>query len=1571
MTPCTLALNGNPHTTQSSRPHAPARGWLRGMLSALTACVAFLGAANRATATVSSTLVADTYNVVDGDRTYAVLDVYVTGTHLGDAMGASVLGVGTHSVIFATSGATGSGLVRDSAGKLTAGTITGDLFVQSGGSGWLPTNSDGKSWDSFIAVGNRGQAAAASVTNRASTVKNQGLAANMTAAAGFTQMNVANSNFINNGTTSGWFSAFGGNPYTTAGASENPFARVSLYNADWNSAYPTLNRTGMLVTKGKKQTGRATASGSMVTTGEAGTTLDFCWMVGRFAIDVTGMNPASIPTMQVQFNMVGKNGANITGNENGTTFTGATTATYKVSQFFSFSAPVIAPPSAPTGLIATDGTSTSNVSLSWTASTGATSYNVRRSGAGLPMAQIGSVTAPTVAYTDATAAPGVLYTYEVRAVGAGGEGASSTSNTGWRGLTAPTGVAASDGTSSSNVTVSWTATGAPSYKVFRGLSASSLVQIGTATTGSYTDSTAVIGTLYTYAVKASGESGTGDSDLSATDTGWRTVNAPASIVATDGTSTASIVIEWAAVDGASGYKVRRASGGGAASLIATPATNRFVDTTAVPGTLYTYSVTAAVPLGESAAATDTGWRMLTAPATLVASDGTYSTGIRMEWSASAGAATYEVYRGTTVANTLLATVPGSSTSYEDTSATPGMSYTYAVKAVGATGTGSSAASPSDTGWRSVGPPTSVAAQDGVSRTGVGITWTPALGAAGHKIFRAIGQGAATQIGTTTAASFVDTTASPGVLYVYFLKSTSANGDSAASDVDTGWRAMSPPATVTATAGTSTSVVTVTWTAAVNASKYQVLRAVSGGSAVVIGADLPSSARSYTDETAVPGTLYAYTVKSTGGEGTGDSVASVPAAGWRRNTAPTALTATDGTSSSHVAVTWTASPSASSYKLFRSTGTATAIQLATTTGTSYTDTTAVPGVTYTYSAKASGQTGTGDSESSNTDTGWRGIEAPTAVSATDGAFTDKVVLTWSGTAGSGFKIFRATGSGAATQIGTSNTTSFSDTTAVPATLYTYSVKTTSPAGDSAASATDTGWVGLSAPATVTASKGTSTTAVNLSWTAVTGATGYKVYRATGQVSGTLLASPTGTSYVDASAEPGVYYTYTVAANSALGPSSTKGDTGWRMLSAPTSVSATDGTDTSNVVITWAAPAGATRYSVYRAEGTGTAVLIGSTLAPIVSFTDTSALPAKLYTYTVSAWGASGTGESARSVSNTGWRGMVAPTGVSASDGTSTSQVTISWNAAIGAVSYKVYRGATLISTTTGRAIPDMSATPGTVYAYSVTAVGPTGTGDSARSGADNGWRNLPAPTGLTATRNLATKIQTRWNTVSGATAYSVYRGTSASSLAFLAIAASATYDDTTAVAGTTYYYAVSARSSGGDSVRSSVVSGVRVSSMLGDSDPKPGDAGDGPAPGTTAPTEETEDPAPMGVQRYLQVVAVIKDAAVACTTVTNEATELPPDATQAEDGSESASAQPPVEPSFIDLDQNGEPDLCQLRRGDLDLNGTINEGDLALLLTMLGEAPVMGFGDLNDDGVIDATDVAELTARQVPAESTTR
>jgi hypothetical protein len=290
-----------------------------------------IGIAASAFATVETKLYADTYIVKDGSgasaRFYSVLDIYAKGNHLGDTLGASILGLSTHSTIFKTSQAT-----------------TGaDIFVHGGsaGNGWLPTDSAAKSWDSFIAAGNRAQGANAKVTNRGGSLIDHGIAGNWTGASSFTQMGVAGSNYIDEGTASGWYSSKGGNAYSSAGASENPFARISLYNSNWNTAYGDLYRGAeVMSTKGQMQTGRTTAAGSAVLAGAAGASLDWHWMVGRFAIEVTGKSATEVITMQAQFNMVGKNGSG-TNNETGTTFSGAvaSTAAYKVSNHFTFAVP--------------------------------------------------------------------------------------------------------------------------------------------------------------------------------------------------------------------------------------------------------------------------------------------------------------------------------------------------------------------------------------------------------------------------------------------------------------------------------------------------------------------------------------------------------------------------------------------------------------------------------------------------------------------------------------------------------------------------------------------------------------------------------------------------------------------------------------------------------------------------------------------------------------------------------------------------------------------------------------------------------------------------------------------------------------------------------------------------------------------------------------------------------------------------------------------------------------------------------------------------------------------------------
>jgi len=70
------------------------------------------------------------------------------------------------------------------------------------------------------------------------------------------------------------------------------------------------------------------------------------------------------------------------------------------------------------------------------------------------------------------------------------------------------------------------------------------------------------------------------------------------------------------------------------------------------------------------------------------------------------------------------------------------------------------------------------------------------------------------------------------------------------------------------------------------------------------------------------------------------------------------------------------------------------------------------------------------------------------------------------------------------------------------------------------------------------------------------------------------------------------------------------------------------------------------------------------------------------------------------------------------------------------------------------------------------------------------------------------------------------------------------------------------------------------------------------------------------------------------------------------------------PAAIDLDLNGVADICQLRSGDLDLDGSITQRDMSILLNMIGLEPVFGIGDMDGNGVLDAADVG-MILNQLP------
>lgn len=165
----------------------------------------------------------------------------------------------------------------------------------------------------------------------------------------------------------------------------------------------------------------------------------------------------------------------------------------------------------------------------------------------------------------------------------------------------------------------------------------------------------------------------------------------------------------------------------------------------------------------------------------------------------------------------------------------------------------------------------------------------------------------------------------------------------------------------------------------------------------------------------------------------------------------------------------------------------------------------------------------------------------------------------------------------------------------------------------------------------------------------------------------------------------------------------------------------------------------------------------------------------------------------------------PTGVSASDGSSSLYLDVEWSSVSGADEYMVYR-----ATSSGGSKSEVSAwqsgtsirestisggakVRGMKYYYWVKAR--NAYGESEYSSYDVGHFKLYSPINVSATDDTYTdKVRISWDGVTDATDYQVFRAdTSGGSKTAVSQWQSGTsFDDTTAVAGTTYYYWVKAR-----------------------------------------------------------------------------------------------------------------------------------------------------------------------------------
>jgi fibronectin type 3 domain-containing protein len=341
-----------------------------------------------------------------------------------------------------------------------------------------------------------------------------------------------------------------------------------------------------------------------------------------------------------------------------------------------------------------------------------------------------------------------------------------------------------------------------------------------------------------------------------------------------------------------------------------------------------------------------------------------------------------------------------------------------------------------------------------------------------------------------------------------------------------------------------------------------------------------------------------------------------------------------------------------------------------------------------------------------------LSSPTGITAAALSASD-VKVSWNAASGAtGYYIYRAeAGTGTYVKVNASafTGTSYSDTGLASSTIYYYKVSAVNSVGEGVQSEYAAATTLLAAPTGVNAAT-TSTSSITVSWNPVTGATGYRIYRAL-SASGTYtqISVSTDTSYVNTGLDSGATYYYKVSAYNA-GEESVQSAyvVGVIMPAVPSGLTVSTVSSTS-VTLLWNPVTGATSYRIYRSSSSlGTYTQIGTSTG--VSYNNTGLSGATTYYYKVSAYNTGG--ESAQSGQVSATTTPAVPSGVTASKASSTS-ITVSWNPVTGATGYRVYRSLnssgtyTQIGTSTGTSYTNTGLSNPSYYYYRVSAYSSVG------------------------------------------------------------------------------------------------------------------------------------------------------------------------------------------------------------------------------------------------------------------------
>ena len=315
--------------------------------------------------------------------------------------------------------------------------------------------------------------------------------------------------------------------------------------------------------------------------------------------------------------------------------------------------------------------------------------------------------------------------------------------------------------------------------------------------------------------------------------------------------------------------------------------------------------------------------------------------------------------------------------------------------------------------------------------GVKVEWEPSEGATYYRVFRKYGDdGNWTTKDTVTGTSFVDDTAASGSVYHYTVRCVDAEGENISGRDETGLGIMYLKAPNLSAVSSANEGAKIYFGTVAGGQSYEILRRSGDSAFTVIGT---ADSSPYTDAATVSGTAYIYTVRAV----SGDTVSAYDEGGIALTFIGTPVMKSVDNVFGGIFVEWDPVGGARYYRVYRKADGSNWTPKDVVEGTSFTDEDVYSGSVYEYTVRPVDEEGEGIGGRDETGLGTVYLKAPELNKADN--VHGGVRVTFSTVAGAGaYEVLRRAG-GDYVLIGTTAEGSYTDTTVVIGSSYTYTVR----------------------------------------------------------------------------------------------------------------------------------------------------------------------------------------------------------------------------------------------------------------------------------------------------------------------------------------------------------------------------------------------------------------------------------------------------------------------------------------------------------------------------------------------------